>query len=102
VEARYRPGLGLRLGLGGLPDVMARAEVAFSRVTPAGADSYDARHWRVTMGFDFTKFLPEEARRRSAALGLWGVAGDDESFGAELRRGYGVESAVVLTGKIRF
>jgi hypothetical protein len=101
-EARYRPGVGLRLALGGLPDVATRAELAFSRVTPADGEPYDARHWRVTMGLDFTKFLPEEMTRRSATLGLWGVVGDTDGFGPELNRGSTVESAVVLTGKIRF
>jgi hypothetical protein len=101
-EARYRPGFALRLGLSGLPDVTTRAELAFSRVTPAESDPYDARHWRVTMGLDFTKFLPEGMRERSATLGLSGVVGDTDGFGPELHRGTGMESAVVLTGKIRF
>jgi hypothetical protein len=41
-------------------------------------------------------------RQRSATLGLLGVVGDDDGFGPGLRHGSGVESAVVLTGKIRF
>ena len=101
-EARYRPGVGLRVGLGALPDLTTRAELAFSRVTPADGEPYDARHWRLTMGLDFTKFLPEEMAERSATFGLRGIIGDTDGFGPELHRGGGVESAVVLTGKIRF
>ena len=101
-EARYRPGVALRVGLRGLPDVMTTGELAFSSVMPADGESYDARHWRVRMGLDFTKFLPEWMTQRSATVGLWGVAGDTDGFGPELNRTGGVERAAVLTGKIRF